>query len=119
MRVDVYYNLHKHLWSVRDRRTGRVILHCDRVELTNVKFHVGQRGRERVNEEQRKNVHAWVTGDLESWEHGTVTESGSGVGTILSTLFRSWNGVGHLPYRPEGTRRYTLASTRRRDLQYE
>lgn len=77
MIVDVYYNLHKHVWSVRDRATGRVVLHCGRVDLVDVTFRVGQRGRDRVLEEQRKNVHAYVTGRLVNWDSGTVTEAGS------------------------------------------
>lgn len=64
-RVFVYKNLHKDCWSVKDRQTGHVVAHADRVELSDVQLKVSQAGRRRVLEEQRKNVHAGVEGQLE------------------------------------------------------
>lgn len=64
-RVFVYKNLHQDCWSVKDRKTGHVVAHADRVELSNVQLKVSQAGRRRVLEEQRKNVHAGVEGNLE------------------------------------------------------
>jgi len=64
MRVRCYYNLQKKTFSIVDTATGRVIRHADSVHLSNVKFHVREGGRQRVLREQRKNVHAFVTGDL-------------------------------------------------------
>ena len=63
MRVEVYFNLHKHLFSVRSARSGRVILHTDKVHLRNPEFVVRQGGRQRVLREGKKNVHAFVRGD--------------------------------------------------------
>lgn len=62
MKVDVYYNLHKKCLSVRHK--GKVIRHCDSVIIEGAKFIVSQRGRERVLKEKRKNVHAYVRGEL-------------------------------------------------------
>jgi hypothetical protein len=62
--VFVYYNLHKHCWSVKDLKTGRVIRHADRLELESVRFRVSESGRQRVLREKRKNVHAGVVGYL-------------------------------------------------------
>ena len=70
MRVFVYYNLHKHLWSIKaleGPEKGRVIAHARYVTLDNVKPKVSEAGRQRVLRERRKNVHAglvgtWVTG---------------------------------------------------------
>jgi len=62
MKVDVYYNLHKKCLSVRHK--GKVIRHCDSVIIEGAKFIVSQRGRERVLQEKRKNVHAYVRGEL-------------------------------------------------------
>ena len=56
----VYYNLHKGLFSVK--QDGLVVLHTRRVKLVNVHFQVNEAGRQRVLEEQRKNVHAYVNG---------------------------------------------------------
>jgi len=64
-RVFVYKNLHEGCWSVKDRQTGHVVAHADKVELSNVELKVSQAGRRRVLEEQRKNVHAGLEGTLE------------------------------------------------------
>lgn len=61
-RVMVYYNLHKKTFSVT--YDGRVILYADYVKLKNVEFRVREGGKEKVRQEMRKNVHAFVIGDL-------------------------------------------------------
>ena len=67
MRVEVYWNLHKHLFSVRaleGPNKGRVISHSHGISLTDVKFAVQPAGRERVRREGKKNVHAFVRGRI-------------------------------------------------------
>ena len=67
MRVEVYWNLHKRLFSVRaleGDNKGRVIEHAYTVSLVNAKFAVQPAGRERVRQEGKKNVHAFVRGRL-------------------------------------------------------
>jgi hypothetical protein len=61
-RVMVYYNLHKHTFSVTYK--SKVILHADYVKLKNVEFRVREGGKEKVRDEKRKNVHAFVIGTL-------------------------------------------------------
>jgi hypothetical protein len=61
-RVMVYYNLHKHTFSIQYK--GLVIAHADYVKLKNVEFRVRQGGKEKVRAEMSKNVHAFVIGDL-------------------------------------------------------
>jgi hypothetical protein len=61
-RVMVYYNLHKHTFSVRSN--NRVVLHADYVKLVDVEFKVRQGGREKVVQEKQKNVHSFVIGTL-------------------------------------------------------
>lgn len=63
-KVEVYFNLHKHLFSVKDRATGKVIAHMDWIPLEDVTFHVSEAGRQRVLSEKRKNVHATVRGTV-------------------------------------------------------
>jgi hypothetical protein len=58
--VEVYRNLHKKCWSVRQR--GKVRLHTDYICLKSADFKVSQKGRTRVLKEQRKNVHAFIKG---------------------------------------------------------
>jgi hypothetical protein len=64
-RVMVYYNLHKHTFSVT--YNGVVITHADYVKLTDVEFRVRQGGRKKVLKEKRKNVHSFVIGTLEDY----------------------------------------------------
>ena len=64
MKVQVYYNLHKKRLSVRSAKSGLVINHTDLVKLNNAKFHVQPAGQAKVRREKRKNVHAYVSGDL-------------------------------------------------------
>lgn len=58
--VEVYKNLHKGLWSIR--QSGKVVAHSDYVFLKDAKFVVRPGGRARVLREKRKNVHAFVKG---------------------------------------------------------
>jgi hypothetical protein len=65
-KVEVYWNLHKKVFSVRARsgeHRGRVIAHVDEFTLVNATFAVSEAGRRRVLAEQRKNVHAFVRGE--------------------------------------------------------
>lgn len=61
-RVKVYYNLHKHTFSVKKQEL--VMLHADYVKLENVEFRVRPGGKEKVRQDKSKNVHAFVIGEL-------------------------------------------------------
>lgn len=66
MRVFVYFNLHKKVWSIKaleGENKGRVIAHRTLVTLENCELKVSQAGRKRVIAERRKNVHAGVVGE--------------------------------------------------------
>lgn len=58
--VEVYRNLHKKVWSVR--QSGLVVAHTWNILLKQVEYKVSETGRKRVLIEQRKNVHAVVRG---------------------------------------------------------
>lgn len=62
MKVEVYWNLHKNLWSVRHK--GIVIQHTDTVFIKDAKFVVQPSGNAKVRKTKRKNVHAFVRGTL-------------------------------------------------------
>lgn len=62
--VDVYFNLHRKCWSVRDRKTRRVIAHLNGLVLSDVAFRVSAAGNARVRREGRKNVHAFARGTV-------------------------------------------------------
>jgi hypothetical protein len=59
-RVYVYFNLHKKVWSVR--QGTKIVDHTNYIMLRDARFLVGQAGREKVLREQKKNVHAGVSG---------------------------------------------------------
>ena len=62
--VQVYWNLRKKTWSIRSKKTRKVVGYSDHVILTGVKFVVSESGRQRVITEKRKNVHAWAEGTM-------------------------------------------------------
>lgn len=59
-RVQVYFNLHKRVWSVR--QSGLVVEHTNDIVLRSVRFLVGKTGRENVRKQKKKNVHAYASG---------------------------------------------------------
>ena len=61
-KIEVYRNLHKKCWSVR--QDGLVKFHCHRVNLRDCQMVVQPAGRAKVIREQKKNVHAFVRGYL-------------------------------------------------------
>jgi len=61
-KVEVYFNLHKKCWSVR--QSGRPVIHTDFIEIKDPQFVVQQGGNARVRREKKKNVHAFVRGYL-------------------------------------------------------
>lgn len=67
MRVRVYYNLHKHVWSIKSMERGpkynRVITHREHLEITDAKPVVSLAGQRRVREEGKKYVHAYIEGN--------------------------------------------------------
>ena len=65
--VEVYRNLHKNCWSVRNNATGHVLWHVDEVLLEDVDLVVRPAGREKVLREKRKNVHAFAKGEVTAW----------------------------------------------------
>lgn len=62
--VKLYFNLHKKCLSVKDKKTGLIIAHMDHVLIHNAKFKVSEKGRQRVLRERRKNVHAFIEGEI-------------------------------------------------------
>jgi hypothetical protein len=78
MKVFVYFNLHKRVFSVKaleGKDKGRVIGHRTSLAIDSPVFKVSEAGRQRVIRERRKNVHAGVVGFLTApydWKHEVV-----------------------------------------------
>ena len=65
MKVRVYFNLHKKLYSVQEKVDGRwkVVEHTNNINLVNATFKVSEAGRQRILRENKKNVHAYIVGE--------------------------------------------------------
>jgi len=67
LKARVYWNFHRKCFSVQVN--GRVVAHATDVVLFCPRFKVSARGRARVLREKRKNVHAFIYGEVaSSWE---------------------------------------------------
>lgn len=77
MKVDVYWNVHLGCYSIRHK--GVVIGHAHKLLIEKPRYVVNQAGRARVLATKRKEVHAFVRGDLRWWK-GRVTERGATIG---------------------------------------
>lgn len=66
--VRIYFNLHKKKLSVQTKVNGqwKVVAHAEEAYLKNASFKVSEAGRQRVIKEKRKNVHAYIMGELVS-----------------------------------------------------
>tara|TARA_R100000951_G_scaffold115410_1_gene123417 strand:- start:3357 stop:3809 length:453 start_codon:yes stop_codon:yes gene_type:complete len=89
-RVQVYRNLHKDCWSVR--QSGKVVAHMEYIWLRDARMNVGQLGRLKVLETNRKNVHAYISGYVEpvlsAWE----------VENDLESQGNDWEEITYNPY---------------------
>ena len=87
MKVFVYFNLHRKLFSIKALEgdmKGRVIAHRHTVLINDATFKVSEAGRQRVIREQRKNVHAgvsgtWINVDAGRGLHSFVIINGSAI----------------------------------------
>lgn len=73
-RVAVYFNLHYHVFSLKERgKSGLLLSHAGVCQLTDAVFEVERKGRERAIAQGRKNVHAYVIGILQllGWDQLT------------------------------------------------
>lgn len=86
-RVEVYRNLHNGLMSVRECH-GIVLTHEREVFVRNANFVVQPAGREKVIRERRKNVHAFVRGELHGFHRGMLLG------------FDDWQGWSKATYNP-------------------
>ena len=97
--VDVYFNLHKSVFSVKQRgKQPRVIGHSDFLAVKRPRFVVQEGGRQRVIKEQTKNVHAFVRS-----EHVQV----NGVDVEWFMQWMTKKGFYYVSYNPYKTGAFT------------
>lgn len=100
MRVFVYYNLHRKLWSIKaleGENKGRVIAHSNYVLLADAHGKVSEAGRQRVLREKRKNVHAGIVGTLA----GLDAEALRGLSEITHGQRGWFSRITYNPYKYE------------------
>jgi len=73
-RVRVYFNLHKKCLSVQTKteKGWRVAAHVNFLCLKQVAFKVSEAGRQMVLKQKKKNVHAFIEGNVCAW--GSIEE---------------------------------------------
>ena len=95
MRVETYFNLHKKCLSYRP--SGGKVQHAHTLLLNNVKFAVQPAGREKVRRESKKNVHAFVRGEVAFVRHDVSEDDGDiTVGTMERHGYRP---ITYNPYK--------------------
>ena len=99
MKVKIYRNLQKKTFSVVDQATGRVAFYADFFVVANARFKVQKAGRQRVLREGRKNVHAFVVGELR--EIIGKDREGGVVNTLKSSflIHDEYKKVSYNPYK--------------------
>jgi hypothetical protein len=95
-RVETYYNITKQCLSYRTR-WGKVE-HARAMVLNDVKFAVQPAGRYKVITDRRKNVHAFVRGEM-SWVAGMNDNLGDF--TLDNMARQGYNRVTYNPYKHE------------------
>lgn len=86
--IDVYYNRHKKLLSLRatkGEKSGLVISYAPKVHLVNCEFRVNEAGRQRVLQQKRRNVHACVRGTQTSLYHELMEDFDSRADVVRLT----------------------------------
>ncbi len=101
LRVDIYRNLNREpgTFSIRAAegpRRGRVLGHAQHVELRECTFHVSARGRARVLERRRKEVHAVIRGVLQA----ASTQAPEGASSLVLCLAAFGEPAGQVTYDP-------------------
>ena len=124
MRVEVYYNLHKNVFSVRHK--GKVIAWGNRVTIENPEYVVREKGRQKVLEEGRKNVHAFVRGtlsDINNFKFGKIQQRLSEPREVTYNPYKYDSFVDGGTYQPvkksKGARLIKKGNDKPRILSYE
>lgn len=73
--VFIYRNLRNGMWSIQKAtRPYHVLGYSKTLKLENATYHVNEKGRQRVNKERCKNVHAKVKGTLVSFDYEDINK---------------------------------------------
>lgn len=81
MQIRIYFNLHKRLFTIQTKRPNgwRVSHHAEAVTISLPRFKVSEAGRQRVLRQKRKNVHAFIEGELSTLDWSAFAEDMEGI----------------------------------------
>jgi len=102
-KVEIYRNLNNNKWSIRCSKSNLVLAHATQALLYDAEFVVNEKDRQKVINEKRKNVHAFVRGYLVNWIGQTYKDRFVGH-PIYSNHFPSdcdlsnWSEITYNPY---------------------
>jgi len=130
MRVEVYWNLHKSLFSMRAMsgpNKGLVVAHCNRIVLETVSLSVSEKGRQKVLTSGQKNVHAFIRGDLRYFQgqstlaaggfcsseypFGTAKDEARAEGMLKRAYYLKNRVKSYFSYNPRTAETFTLRPT--------
>ena len=94
MKVRVYWNLHKHCWSIQSCKTNKVIDYKQHLTLGDGYFVVRKGGQKRV----RQRTKGWD--GIDDYEKGSKNGHAFAVGYIMSRKQRSYHDWDRVKYNP-------------------
>ncbi|MEH7116003.1 hypothetical protein V7128_01090 [Neobacillus vireti] len=82
-RIEVYYNLHKHTFSIksldnRNSNKNKVVAYSDNILLDNVTFHISEKILQNILNKKVKQVYATVRGYLVDTDIHNITDMKQG-----------------------------------------
>lgn len=95
-RHETYWNLHKQCFSYRPM--GGRVAHADSLLMRDVDFAVQKAGRQRVIDEGRKNVHAFVRGTMVYAEGGFPAEYPYTAAMVIDQCLDQGISIRYNPY---------------------
>ena len=96
----LYRNLNNGRISIKDKRTNLVVGYADEVWVENPKFIVSEAGRQRVLEEKRKNVHAYIEGSIVKLQGFLPRNNGQvDVGVLHQRKYHEGVQLNYNPYK--------------------
>ena len=94
VKVRVYWNLHKHCWSIQSCKTNKVIDYKQHLTLGDGYFVVRKGGQKRV----RQRTKGWD--GIDDYEKGSKNVHAFAVGYIMSRKQRSYHDWDRVKYNP-------------------
>jgi hypothetical protein len=89
VKAEIYRNLHRGGFSIRSCRTGLVVGYTDDIVVRNAKLVVQPGGRRRAMEQRKRNVHAFVRGEITEIAEVAAEATASTTAEVTYNPFRN------------------------------